>query len=680
MEQSTQPIGENKSAHTTYTASSSPDPILTNTSQPKKSHKTAIIILVLVLAILAVGGVTLAYVTGWNPFQTNLSSEQVISKMLDSITDVKSAHYDVEGSFKAEPREAGAQPITVDLPEFDQKKEALKRDQQRLTALNSIVSQLQFEKSKNKKYPLSLAALFPNKADTITDPATHQQYGYRQDKGGADFTLDIQLETDAAARAYQTALENQAKYSDKEVPTKEATQLIELHDGTPVAYASVSFSDISPYPLGFSLDDMYQYLPVEVDANLKVAGQSESDVTKSNDSSFNASGKLALGGTSFSAGLDILKIADAFFVRVNEAPSLGFFDLAALKGKWIKAVPEDAYGTFLGSVFYRGDDKGVDKQSARLITQYQLLFRLLKEENLIQVSQEFPQEKANNEKLYHYAIKLDRSKFAEFYKRLTEETKKEFGEDAIFKFNEETLTYLQSQEFAKFYDALEKNIQLELWVDASDFSPRKISYTHRLVPPDSIVKLKDKQYHFNITVGLSDVNQPVTVDAPPTTISVDEARTLLTGETLEQIKYRRQVAQVQAIREAIRLYYGHTGHDPQTLSELLKKINDVPAGPAPTKTDEFAFSNYQLKDLKDKNKPFLTILPKDIYTSADYGYTSDGKTYKLTYQIKLPPKQEDKIQDYQYNYIRRENVEGLNTATEKVMSLEAEEANKTNPR
>lgn len=425
---------------------------------------------------------------------------------------------------------------------------------------------------------------------------------------------------------------------------------------------------------------MYQYLPVEVDANLKVSGQSESDVTKSNDSSFNATGKLALGGTSFSTGLDILKIADAFFVRVNEAPSLGFFDLAALKGKWIKAVPEDAYGTFLGSVFYRDDEKSVDKQSARLITQYQLLFRLLKEENLIQVSQEFPQEKLDNEQLYHYAIKLDRSKFANFYKRLTEETKKEFGDDAIFKFNEETLTYLQSQEFAKFYDALEKNIQLELWVDASDFSPRKISYTHRLVPPDTIAKLKDKQYRFNLVVGLSNVNQPVAVEAPAGTTTVDEARTLLTGETLEQIKYSRQVAQVRAIRDAIQLYFEHTGRDPENLNELTKKINDVPAGPAPTKTDDFAFSNYQLKAMKEKNRPFLTILPKDIFTGAEYGYTSDGTTYKLTYQIKLPPKREDKIQDYQFDYIRRESVEGLNTATEKVMSLEVEEANKNNPR
>lgn len=618
----------------------------------------------LVIAALAAGGFGLAYVAGWNPFVQPLSPDEVVSKMLDSITEVKTAHYDVEGSFKAEPREAGVQPITANLPGYEASKEALMRDQQRLSAIGAIVSQLKFEKSQDKRFPESLTGLLPGRPEAVSDPSTKQTYEYRQEAGGAQFTLNIQLETEAAARVYQKALADQAKYSGAAGPTGEATRLITIHDDTPTAYASVSLADISPYPLGFNLDDMYQYLPVEIDANLKVEGQSGTQDMESNASSLKAGGQLVMGGSSFTAGLDVLKVSDTFFVRVNEAPSLGFFDLAALKGKWIKAVPEDAYGTYLGSVFYRDDDKTLDQQSARLIGQYQLLFRLLKEENLIAVSQEFPKEKVENAQLYHFAIKLDRSKLPDFYRRLTEETEQEFGDEAIFKFNEETLAYLQGQEFTAVYDALEKNIQLELWVDAGDFSPRKISYTHRLVPPDSVKKLEDKQYRFNLVVGLSGINQPVVVEAPADTMAVDDARVLLTGESLEQIKYSRQAAQVRAIREAIRLYYEHTGRDPLALGELLQKINDVPAGPAPTKA----------KDMKEKNKSFLTVMPKDIFTGEDYGYTSDGKTYQLTYQIKLPPKREDVVQDYEYDNSRRASVEGTNTATEKVMSLEAEAA------
>lgn len=642
-------------------------------------HKTSygLIVAILVIAIIVVCAFAFVRFGGISLFQKELMPEEVIGNMLDSIPDIASAHYSVEGSFKAEPREAGAQPLVVDLPELAGQKQAIVRDRERLTELSSIVSSLETQKIQKKPYPLSLATLMGD-TERIKDPATHQQYGYRQDRGGTGFTLHVQLETDAAARAYTKALDDEYKHLGKTDTSHEVAKLIETHETTPRVYASVDFSDASPYPLGAGFDELYQYLPTEIDANLVVSGDSQSSAEKLNDSAFNASGKVSIGSISFSGGLDILKKADEFFVRVNEAPSLGFFDLAAVKGKWIKAVPEDTYGTFLGDVLYKGgDDTSIDKQSAKVLKQYQLIFRILKEENLIQVVQAFPKETVNGQQLYHYVIKLDRNKFPEFYKRLTEETKKEFGEDAIFTFNEQTLTYLQSTEFGKLYDALEKNIRLELWVDTSSFQPRKISYSQRLVPPETILKLKDKQYRFGIVVGLSNVNEPVNVQVPSPTISIDEARMLLTGETIEQIKYERQVAQVEAIRDAISMYYRYTKKDPMSLHELLQKINDVPA--ASTEKELGGLESYGLSALKEKNKPFLTVIPKDIYTGVDYQYTSDGKSYQLKYEIKLPPKKEDDLSSYDYDYIRSQYVEGINTATEKVMSAEAEAANKENP-
>ena len=647
---------------------------------PNASRKPhTLIIILLVVTILAVGGFAALRITGWNPLQQSLSPEQVISKMLDSIPDITSAHYALEGSLKSEPREAGAQPIAVEVPEIADRKAAIVRDRERLSELTQIVSRLISEKRAAKAYPVSLVGLMGD-TDKIKDPSTQQQYGYRQDRAGAGFTLHVQLETDAAARAYTKAVNEDIKFSEKERDPIGVKTLIEIHEDMPSVYASVDYSDASPYPIGMVFDGIYQYLPTELDARLAISGDSESDASKENDLAFHMTGSVAFGGASFSSGLDILKQAQEFFVRVNEAPSLGFFDFAALKGKWIKAVPEDTYGTFLGSMLYREGDASVDKQSARLIRQYQLVFRLLKEENLIKVSKEFPQDKTGQERLYHYAITLDRNKFPQFYTRLTEETKKEFGDDAIFAFNEETLTYLKSPEFGTFYDALEKNIQLELWVDANDFSPRKISYSQRLVPPDTVLKLKDSQYRFGIVVGLSAINKPVVIEVPTASMSVDEARMFLTGETIEKIKYERQVAQIEAVRRAIRIYFSHTGRDPKNLNELLQKINDVPGSSTSTESGGLvSLDKYDVRTLKEENRPFLSVVPKDIYTGAEYVYTSDGKTYQLKYSITLPPKQEEDISSYEYDSIRRNHVEGLNTATESTLSLEAQAANKKNP-
>ncbi len=638
--------------------------------KPRRASSRIIIIL-LVIAILLVLGVIAAKLTHWNPFVGNLPSDQVISKMLDSIPDVMSAHYDVGASFVSEQREQGAQSLDVALPEFAQQKEALKRDQQRLSARSSIIIALQNHEIKTKQYPISLASIFQGNSDTILDPSTHQQYGYRQEQGGKNYTLDIELETDAAARAYQKALEDAAKYSDTVVSPSKPTKLIQAHDETAPTYVSLSFSDVSPSPLGFNLDGLYQYLPVDIKANLAVAGQGNSDATKANDSSFNVAGTLALGSTTFAGGVDVLKKADTFYIRLNDAPSFGFFDLAAIKGKWVTVRPEDRVTGITGVLSSDSNISGKNG-GAILIKQYQILFRALKEENLIQVSQEFPQAKTAQGSLYHYAIKLDRSKFADFYKRLTDETQKEFGDKAPLKFSQETLAYLQSEDFTKFYDVLDENTQLELWVDASSFAPRKISYTYRFVPPDSLTKLKGKQYKLNLVAGLSDINQPIAVEIPGGAISVDEAQVLLTGDSPEKIKYDRQVSNIRTIRNAIETYYGYTGHDPATLSELLKNISDVPAG----NDKPSGFARYEIDIMKKNKDPFLSSLPKDVYTGNDYEYKSDGKTYTLTYQLKLPPKNENVIRDYEYDSIRSEYVEGQNTATEKTASVEAQAAKK----
>lgn len=264
-----------------------------------------------------------------------------------------------------------------------------------------------------------------------------------------------------------------------------------------------------------AVDRAYPYLPAEVNARIQMHGQTQSDVTQSNDGSSHLSGQLALGGLAFTFAADLVKKAEVYFARIVEAPSLGFFDLATLKGKWIRLSAEEAHpGT-------------TRDPSATLLRQYQLIFRILKEESLIAVIEELPQEKTEDGALYHYEITLERARFAKFYRRLLEETKTEFGDESVVKFNEETLAYIESPEFPQFFEELQKNVRLELWVDAQSFYPRKISYALRLVPPDGFTKLRDKQYRFTLAVGLKDINVPFTVEVPPDSISVAEARALL---------------------------------------------------------------------------------------------------------------------------------------------------------
>lgn len=54
---------------------------------------------------------------------------------------------------------------------------------------------------------------------------------------------------------------------------------------------------------------------------------------------------------------------------------------------------------------------------------------------------------------------------------------------------------------------------MTLWVDASGF-PAIVQYTMRVVPPDTAVALKNKQINVTFKLSLSNINQPVQIDAP----------------------------------------------------------------------------------------------------------------------------------------------------------------------
>lgn len=526
-----------------------------------KFNRPSVVVILLLAGAVVVGGVW-AYSQGYNPFRASLKPDQVIRNMFASMAGVTAAHYDVAFTVESQAREAGRESIPTDFPEAAKQAEVFDRDQKRLSALSLITSFLRSSQSRGGQYPSDLKSLFSFNSESILDPSTHQQYGYRQEKSGQDFTLTIQLESDTGVQAYKQALKRQDKSSSPTPLPAITNRIIEVHAATPSVYAYISRSWF------FSKQgvDYYQYLPTELKAELKVGGQSEVSAAKINDAAYNASGKLDLGDSSFAAGLDIVKKADDFYVRLNQAPSFGFFDLAALKGKWIKIVPDDANGTAIGS-FLKSPSKSVNEHGSRFVKQFQILVDALNKNNVIQVVKELSQEKKGNTKLYHYEIKFDHTRFADFYHQLATNSEKEFGDDSVFTYNQEIENYLKSEEFQAFAQVQQKNTKIELWVDAAHFWPSKLTYSYVLVPPDKVAKLKDKQYFSTTTIELGSVNQPVTVEVPATTISVEEAQALLSGKTVEDVqkdvkknKDARVKSDVAQLRTLAEVYYdGNSG-------------------------------------------------------------------------------------------------------------------------
>jgi hypothetical protein len=506
----------------------SPAPVEPEAPKAKHSVWLNILIVLLVVATLGVAGGTYAYVHGWRPIFFHVDSGQVISKMFANMATVNSAHYDLGFQMQSEPRQAGIAPIVTDLPELAKQKQVLTRDGVRLTDLVQIVSFLSHEKQLYKQYPADLATYFKGDKSILLDPVTQQSYAYQPTGDGTDFTLTVQLETDTAAQAYRKSLVVQAALAKKPVPSGEVTRSLVIHADTPPVYVYLG----SDYNWG---DTVYQYLPVELKAQLNIGGQSQLDTSKSNDAAYTASGKLELGSTSFGAGLDIVKKAEDFYVRLNDAPSFGFFDLAALKGKWVKITPDDTKNSSLGAIL-ASPSKSVNNQSGRFIKQFELLFKVLDQDKVITVVKELPMEKINTVQSYHYEITLAEPKLADAYRDFTTQLQKDFGDAAIVQYAKETEDYLRTQEFATTYAAEQKKTTVELWVDATSYLPTRVSYTYTFVPPNSVEKLKGTEYRSQVTVGLTDINKPIVVTAPVDTISVIQAQSLMTGQSVDEIQ------------------------------------------------------------------------------------------------------------------------------------------------
>lgn len=301
--------------------------------------------------------------------------------------------------------------------------------------------------------------------------------------------------------------------------------------GTAGQDATIGVAEPTEGPPGSSPDRVrafFQGLPKELDAAVRFTGTAESGAGKEaeNDAEFTVAGNLALGGLRFAAGGELRKVGPTYYLQITEAPSLGLFDLAALKGQWVRFTAEEFRK--LTNVRTEANEE-LRQQRATFLPHIQIFFRVLAAEDLLTVAKEFPREETADGRPYHYALAIDWEKLPRFCQRLAEEAVRALGDDALFTCDGETLASLRDPAQQARLTAFNRNATYELWVDAETFLPRKVVSTVRLAAPEDIERLRGTQFRSTSTVSLSNVNEPVTVTAPPTSISLEEAQALLVG-------------------------------------------------------------------------------------------------------------------------------------------------------
>jgi hypothetical protein len=389
---------------------------------------------------------------------------------------------------------------------------------------------------------------------------------------------------------------------------------------------------------GEELAMLANYIPADFDLTLRFAGAAESD-TEDTDFQATFEGALKSSDLSAEASVDFKRVAGDMYFLVNKFPAL-FVDVAALKGKWVKVTAADMEE--YGISFSELGDFNLEKQDELREKQIQVV-RLADKHNVLALKGDPNRESFEGDTMYHYTLAFNAGELKSFLEDVAAVYDTDTSE------LEELFEVIDSDMGQSFIDYLEDNITYEVWADSQGV-PHKLRMSVRLVPSDDIVRMQDKQVRLNIELVLRDINEDVSIEAPETTMSFEEAQELLFGSTMTSSRASardaRRVADLKNLQVGLELYYNDVGRYPSALSALaVSYLANVPVDPADSLPYYYDVSvngqGYELgTDLEEQGSHLLKRDDDEaqpsgmLKSSADFKSCS-GKSGRYCYDIEL---------------------------------------------
>jgi len=649
-------------------------------SVPKRKSTLKIVIALVVPGIfVAVGGLAIA---GYIDLDSLLSlfgkkqsytTYELFYKSLANIGTIHSTAYNIEASFVSEPR--GDNEYVLDIIVTDDLKELnepYERDSARFRGISQIQNQL--------RGVYTSAGAYPEEIDYIDLIDRHQGFDVVVDSfeyGNADegnsYLLVVEFETNAAIDSLKDSY-----YADNVLILD--NKRVQITDGP--FYAT--FRKKSPlFALFESAEDqekLFSFLPVNINISAFLSGQTRKEDKTLPDTRFHLGVSVDMEDFLLSADAELIKKGDVFYVRVNKMPSLFFFDLSAIKKKWIKIIAEDLGAT--GSSFLPDFDDIVERQEEKsklFIDQLSLIFSIAKKEKYLHVDEISVADSGGvNNNLKTFKITIPKEKIIPAYTTISKKLGEGFGDDAFITYDDEIVKALESESFSMLYDYLNNNASFIIAIDERLQLPISFEYTQALVPKESLRKYSEVKYVTSISFLMSDINKKVDIDRPKEFMSYEEAAILLSGMSVEEFRFNKQLKNIRDIRKALKTYFEITKIYPTALENLIisaKELAEQTGGSLDNITDFRVNRDHELK--------LLEFTPKDVVTEKEYIYESkigvgDQNDYVLKYSIVLPEYKPGTLLPYAIKKRSGKidslsHINGENTANSTYISVEANE-------
>ena len=626
----------------------------TNMTSPPHRGKGGVVVLILILLVL-LGGVAYAYYEQlWFFAKPPYDTARLTSSIATGASKIKTASYAIGLKIASEPRDANARSYNEMYPQDTGDIMAYNRDVDRVRDISDVVRGLSTYYSTHKRYPSSLSLI-----SGLT--ASARKVSYIPASTGADYTISVTFESTDAIAALKDSDRSGVGMSSLTGNTltlnKRTAAYLYLPE-EPSRGGILTWSSLQKYtemiPDNFLIDGLF-------------SGASYKREDGSIDGRVAIVGTGQMGDASASVDLEFRKVGDEMYGVLNKFPSF-LSSYSAIKGKWIHISSSDvvAYGSGFIGWGPRDAQKKLTKAREQSTEQLKLFLELADKHQALQVAGTPVREDIDGVSAYKYDLQFNKATLADFYQDLATQFSAKWGPDSGINVDQALVEYLNSPEFDTLFDYMRTNTTLTLWARA-DGVPIKSQYSIRIVPDSSAnAKNIDTQIRLIVTLSLSDINTPISIEAPTESMNLEDATIMLTGQSREEYRFSKQAKTIQSIRRALSDYHYSTGRYPTSLAELTKTRAEV------------------MKSADDR--PFMATVPTDLFTQKAFGYTTSADDYQLSYTMQYAPYQSgsvlpDSLYTYDYSVkmaygsagrpLLLVAVQGTNTATSKVASTEA---------
>lgn len=546
-------------------------PLPWETASSKNGFKKILIPIILFIILLVLGGAGIyAYLQKIGPFSmATYSEENFSSGLLTKFAKIKSSSYTFSGAVNVVPRDQDAVPFKMkELGNEQELKQKYYNDVRQADNIEKILQKLSYYYNNNTSakgdkteiYPINLKTLvaFKNQSsyysnlltlNDIIDPVTKTEYEYKTTENGKNFVLAINFETN---------------YPIKEIKTGysyDATKTI--IEGNKVSFTKDSsryfyMSSEPRKPFLVEASESMEYVPADFNAKASFMISYETKLDATPDYSLNFDAEGDFGDLTYKINADALKKTTDYYFRINNFPGIFLSFLGegfgSIKGKWVKISPDS---TSEHSEEYR---KGIEKIEEAYKENKEKISNLIKkivtiadQEKLVVFKNKPKSEKIDGRDLIRYDLKLRKEAFLPFYIKLDEELKKDSELSTYWTgVDESLLEYLKSEEFSQAFDYIDQNNSFTLWTDKQGF-PAILQNTMRVVPADNIIQLKDKQVNVTFKVLIDNINEPLEIQTPTESITIEELFKSLEGGLTYTTSSSARDARIKADMDQIRV-------------------------------------------------------------------------------------------------------------------------------